>query len=90
MVKPAYRLTRCCNNKFMELPYNLRMEVLIVGGGLAGIFCVYFLHESGVDYILLDNLANGNAQWKIKAKLCGVPLLLGAIQSCIFPIVLGN
>lgn len=39
---------------FDELEGDHSTEVLIIGGGLAGILCAYFLQESGVDYMLLE------------------------------------
>ena len=39
---------------FDELEGDQSTEVLIIGGGLAGILCAYFLQESGVDYMLLE------------------------------------
>lgn len=43
-----------------ELPHFERLEgdaetdVLIIGGGIAGILCAYFLRERGVDYLLVE------------------------------------
>ena len=40
--------------KFKKLDKNLKTDVLIIGGGICGILCAYFLKQSGVDYVLLD------------------------------------
>ena len=32
----------------------IKTDVLIIGGGLAGILCAYFLQEKGVDYALVE------------------------------------
>lgn len=39
---------------FKPLEGNTKTDVLIIGGGLAGILCAYFLQEKGVDYILAE------------------------------------
>ncbi len=40
--------------KFKPLEKDINTDVLIVGGGLAGILCAYMLHEAGVDYALAE------------------------------------
>ena len=46
---------------FPKLDGDVRTDVLIVGGGMAGILCAYFLQEAGVKYVLLekDTIAGG-------------------------------
>ena len=46
---------------FPQLPGDTKTEVLIVGGGMAGILCVYFLQKQGIDYILAEgrNICSG-------------------------------
>ncbi len=39
---------------FPRLNGKKRTDVLIIGGGLAGILCAYFLKQKGVDYILAE------------------------------------
>lgn len=39
---------------FPELKEAKKADVLIIGGGLAGILCAYFLKQKGVDYILAE------------------------------------
>ncbi|MBQ8688889.1 MAG: FAD-dependent oxidoreductase [Clostridia bacterium] len=39
---------------FERLRGDLKTDVLIVGGGLAGLLCAYKLHEAGVDYALVE------------------------------------
>ncbi|MCL2053265.1 MAG: FAD-dependent oxidoreductase [Oscillospiraceae bacterium] len=48
-------------NGFDKLKENIKTDVLIIGGGIAGILCAYFLNESGVDYILAEgkNIGGG-------------------------------
>ena len=47
-------------NRETELPHfpplegSIRTDVLIVGGGIAGILCAYFLQEKEVDYVLTE------------------------------------
>ena len=40
--------------EFHTLTKDIRTKVLIIGGGMAGILCAYFLQRSGVDYCLLE------------------------------------
>ena len=49
---------------FAPLHSDLRTDVLIVGGGLAGILCAHILRESGVDCALVEaaNLCGGVTQ----------------------------
>lgn len=39
---------------FDSLKGDARTEVLIIGGGMAGILCAHFLQEMGVDYMLVE------------------------------------
>lgn len=39
---------------FPQLDGDRRTDVLIVGGGLAGILCAYLLEQRGVDYLLIE------------------------------------
>lgn len=40
--------------EFPELVGDVRTDVLIVGGGIAGILTAYLLHEKGVKYVLVE------------------------------------
>ncbi len=42
-------------HSFDELKSDTECDVLIVGGGIAGILCAYFLDKEGIDYILLES-----------------------------------
>ena len=39
---------------FPTLEGDIKAEVLIIGGGMAGILCAHFLQEQGVDYVLAE------------------------------------
>ena len=39
---------------FPRLEHDLRTDVLIIGGGIAGLLCAYMLEEAGVDYALVE------------------------------------
>lgn len=39
---------------FEPLSGSLKTDVLIIGGGLAGVLCAYFLDQAGVDYALVE------------------------------------
>lgn len=41
--------------RFPQLEENIKTDVLIIGGGMAGILCAYMLHNAGIDYILIDS-----------------------------------
>lgn len=40
--------------RFAPLEVDLRTDVLIVGGGLAGLLCAYWLDRAGADYALVE------------------------------------
>lgn len=40
--------------QFEALQENIKTDVLIIGGGMAGILCAHFLREKGVDYTLVE------------------------------------
>lgn len=50
--------------EFDRLKGNIKTDVLIIGGGLCGILCAYFLKNAGVDYILVEGnrIASGNTK----------------------------
>ena len=39
---------------FPSLKEDLETEVLIIGGGLAGLLCGYFLQQEGVDCVIVE------------------------------------
>lgn len=41
--------------EFPRLEHGIKTDVLIIGGGLAGILCAYFLEQSGIDYALIES-----------------------------------
>ena len=40
--------------KFDKLIGEVNTDVLIIGGGMCGILCAYFLKQAGVDYVLVE------------------------------------
>lgn len=61
------------NGNFRKLEGNKNTDVLIIGGGLCGILCAYFLEKAGVQYILVEGgkIASGitkNTTAKITAQ----------------------
>lgn len=45
---------------FHKLEGKKKTDVLIIGGGLSGILCAYFLELAGVDYILVEGKRIGS------------------------------
>ncbi len=50
--------------EFPRLKGDIHTDVLIVGGGMAGILTAYFLHQKGVKYVLVekDRICSGTTQ----------------------------
>ncbi len=46
--------------QFSSLNKDIKTDILIIGGGMAGILCAYFLHQSGADYVLVEGNSIGN------------------------------
>ena len=46
---------------FKNLKQEIKTDVLIIGGGMAGILCAYTLHQSGISYVLVESetICNG-------------------------------
>lgn len=42
------------SNDFHALEQDIRTDVLIIGGGMCGLLCAWFLHQAGVDYVLVE------------------------------------
>ena len=40
---------------FPSLSKDISCDVLIIGGGIAGILCGYTLKKAGVDYVILES-----------------------------------
>ena len=57
-------------NEFAALKGNAKTDVLIIGGGIAGILCAHFLHNAGVKYILAEgNRIGGGITKNTTAKI---------------------
>ena len=41
-------------NHFDRLDGDIKTDVLIIGGGMAGLLCAYQLHQAGVPYVLAE------------------------------------
>lgn len=39
---------------FQALEKDIKTDVLIIGGGMAGVLCAYMFHKAGVDYVLAE------------------------------------
>lgn len=56
--------------RFDTLDGNLRTDVLVIGGGLAGLLCAYHLQKAGVDCALIEeNRLMGGVSGRTTAKL---------------------
>lgn len=40
--------------QFPQLRKDIKTEVLIIGGGMCGVLCAYFLEQKGIDYVLVE------------------------------------
>ena len=40
--------------RFAPLEGDLKTDVLVIGGGMAGLLCAYWLDRAGVDYALVE------------------------------------
>lgn len=40
--------------QFPQLHKDIKTEVLIIGGGMCGVLCAYFLEQKGIDYVLVE------------------------------------
>ena len=41
-------------DNFGRLEKDIKTDVLIIGGGMAGVVCAYFLDRAGVSYVLAE------------------------------------
>ncbi len=55
---------------FSPLEQDIHTDVLIIGGGMAGLLCAYKLHQAGVDYALVEaNTIAGGITKNTTAKI---------------------
>jgi glycine/D-amino acid oxidase-like deaminating enzyme len=64
--------------EFPSLEGDRKTDVLIIGGGMAGILCAYFLQKAGVDYLLVEGGRIGNGITK------GTTAVLSAQHSTLY------
>ena len=56
--------------EFPNLQGSRKTDVLIVGGGLAGLLCAWRLHQAGVDYLVIEaGRICGGTSGKTTAKI---------------------
>ena len=58
---------------FNSLEKDINTDILIIGGGIAGLLCAYMLHRQGADYVLVEkgeicSGVTGNTTAKITAQ----------------------
>lgn len=68
-MKSLWRYT-AVNGNFPELRQNIQTDVLIIGGGITGLLCAYFLKNSGTDVVLTEqNTICGGISGNTTAKI---------------------
>ena len=67
--------------EFPALEGDRNTDVLIIGGGMAGILCAYQLHCAGVPYVLLEaeTVCSGITK-NTTAKITGLPQIVRTAQ----------
>lgn len=60
-------------SKFPELRRDIQTDILVIGGGLAGLLCAYFLNADGADAVLVESRKicggiSGNTTAKITSQ----------------------
>lgn len=53
---------------FPSLEGDITTDVLIIGGGIAGIMTAYFLHQRGIKYILVEKTGFAAEQREIQPQ----------------------
>ena len=58
--------------EFPQLKGDIKTDVLIIGGGMAGLMCAYTLQQKGIDYILVEDVPDDVHQymyyWRLEVK----------------------
>ena len=42
--------------KFEQLQKDISTDILIIGGGMAGVLCAHMLEQAGADYVLVKRI----------------------------------
>ena len=59
--------------EFESLQGNLKTDVLVIGGGICGLLCAYFLKQSGIDCTVVEaNRIAGGVTGNTTAKITGL------------------
>lgn len=71
-MKSLWHYTALCGS-FPELKQNIQTDILVIGGGLSGLLCAYFLNKDGADTVLVESGKicggiSGNTTAKITAQ----------------------
>ena len=66
---------------FESLQGKVQTDVLIIGGGMAGILCAYFLNRAGVPYVLVEakTLCSGITRNTTAKITCQHRLIYGSL-----------
>lgn len=69
--------------KFEKLNGDIKTDVLVIGGGICGILCTYFLKQAGVDCVLAEMRGIANAQGTTCNTTAKITSQHGLVYDCL-------
>ena len=63
--------------QYEALKEDIKTDVLIIGGGICGLLCGYFLKQAGIDCVVVEsNRIAGGTTGNTTAKITALPRLM--------------